>query len=162
MAALVQVMVVIDGRDVYDYFLHLPSLRTGQHQIQPQCYLGGGVVSNHTKERHIRMVSAEHTTLSWKLSSLYIFKGMWYDLYTFKLSVLKVILCQGFHRPNLASLLYQLGPECVPSAVDELEHLLKPSYIEFSNGDPASGGTVVGNEPWNNAQLYHFKVWWLS
>lgn len=43
---------------------------------ETQCYLGGGVVSEHTAEKYIRLVNAELTNLSWQLGSLNIFEGI--------------------------------------------------------------------------------------
>ena len=66
-------MLVVDGRDVYDYQLNLP-LRTHVDRSVVQCYVAGGLVSN-TLERHIRLVSADMKQFSWKLSSLYFISG---------------------------------------------------------------------------------------
>ena len=66
--------MVVDGCDVYDYQLNLPT-SLAKHN-ESQCFVAGGVVSSHLAERHIQLVNADHTHLSWKLASLHVFDGM--------------------------------------------------------------------------------------
>ena len=75
-------MLVVDGRDVYDYQLNLPSLNrstyTHINRSVVQCYVAGGMVGSHIEERHIRLVNGDQKRLSWKLSSLHFFSGKSY------------------------------------------------------------------------------------
>lgn len=123
-----QLLMVVDGCDVYDYQLNLPT-SLAKHN-ESQCFVAGGVISSHLAERHIQLVNADHTHLSWKLGSLHVF--------------------DGFSSLRLASLLYQLGPECSPSNTkhQELFDTLIPSYIEVSSSDTTiiNHGSISENE----------------
>uniref|UniRef100_A0A1X7VEE8 Uncharacterized protein n=2 Tax=Amphimedon queenslandica TaxID=400682 RepID=A0A1X7VEE8_AMPQE len=108
---LCQVEIVIDGGDVFNYTLNLSSSLAQYNE--GYCGIGGGVVSNITSERHIKLVNADKMSLKWRLGSLNIFDGS-YDT-------------------NLASLLYQLGPESPPSCIGELGDILTSSYVEMAS-----------------------------
>ena len=59
-----------------------------------------------------------------------------------------ILYClSGFNQANLASLLFQLGPECPPSSIPDMETILSPAYMECSQSAKA---TVIGHEPLSN------------
>lgn len=72
--------MVIDGKDVFDYQINLPSSLAKYNE--GYCYLAGGVIGNLINERHIRLMNADQTNLSWKLGSLYILEGVYVCVYT--------------------------------------------------------------------------------
>ena len=71
---LIQLLLVIDGCDVYDYQVDLPS--SSVKQRDGHLYIAGGVVSSHTQEKHIQLMHADQTQLSWKLGSMHVFEGL--------------------------------------------------------------------------------------
>ena len=77
-----------------------------------------------------------------------------YDLH-FSLS-LQLFICSfslGSYDINLASLLYQLGPESPPSCIVELGDILTSSYVEM-----ASDVTEVKQTGISDAQLQAIQV----
>lgn len=65
--------IVINGGDVFNYTLNLSSSLAQYNE--GYCCIGGGVVSNITSERHIKLVNADKMSLKWRLGSLNIFDG---------------------------------------------------------------------------------------
>lgn len=74
-----QVLIEIDGCDVYDYVIDLPTKSADKIELEKgidtSVLLGGGVVSSHLKEKHIQLMKAKNTQLTWKLGSIHIFEG---------------------------------------------------------------------------------------
>ena len=67
-----------------------------------------------------------------------------------------ILYClSGFNQANLASLLFQLGPECPPSSIPDMETILSPAYMECSQSAKA---TVIGHEPLSNDELNNLMV----
>jgi hypothetical protein len=125
-----KLLVVVDGVDVYDYELAFPTSLVKTSETQ--CFLGGGgVVSTYVTERHIKLVNAEQTSLTWRLGSFHI--------------------QEGFCGVNLATLLYQLGPECSPSSIYDLQDLLTTSYVDVSNS------VIVNQIPITESELYSLQ-----
>ena len=71
---IIQIVLVVDGCDVLEYHVTLPTTLRKQHR-ESSCYVAGGVISSHTKEKHIHLMNADQTQLSWKLGSMHIFEG---------------------------------------------------------------------------------------
>ena len=72
----IQFLVLVDGRDCFTYTLSLPSGPTSSPKWQ--YYMAGGAVSRHTLERHIQLVNADTSLVSWRLASLQVLKGAFY------------------------------------------------------------------------------------
>ena len=68
-----QIVVVVDGKEVFEFKVALPSIRATHMEMQ--CYVAGGSVSSHTLERHIKLMGADKSKLTWMLGSLNIFQG---------------------------------------------------------------------------------------
>ena len=72
---IVQLLVVVDGTDVFRETVKLPIASSTIMADQNQYFLAGGAVSAHTKKKHLSLVNAEKTKLEWKLGSLSILNG---------------------------------------------------------------------------------------
>lgn len=68
-----QLLVVLNGKDSFKFSLPLPSGPTTASKWQ--YYLAGGAVSRHTLERHIQLVNAGTSSISWTLGSLQVLRG---------------------------------------------------------------------------------------
>ena len=68
-----QIVVVVDGKEVFEFKVALPSVRASHMEMR--CYMAGGSVSSHTLERHIKLMGADKSKLTWMLGSLNIFQG---------------------------------------------------------------------------------------
>ena len=69
-----QLIVLVNGGDMFQYELKHPPM-TNTKPEQYQYFVGGGAVSSHTSERHITLVNAVNSSISWKLSVLSILPG---------------------------------------------------------------------------------------
>ena len=56
---------------------------------------------------------------------------------------------------KLASILYQLGPECAPSNIPQLKEVLTPVYVEISNN------TIINNNDIEETELHALQVFCL-
>jgi len=65
--------VVVDGTDTFRSSVKLPVFNSLITSNQAQYYIAGGVVSTHTRKKHLSLVKAE--ALEWKLSSLSVLNG---------------------------------------------------------------------------------------
>jgi hypothetical protein len=74
MKPLYKLLVMVNGRDSFTFSLPLPSGPTTASKWQ--YYLAGGAVSRHTQERHIQLVNAGTSSISWTLGSLQVLRGM--------------------------------------------------------------------------------------
>ena len=70
---MMQLLVVLNGKDSFKFSLPLPSGPTTASKWQ--YYLAGGAVSRHTLERHIQLVNAGTSSISWTLGSLQVLRG---------------------------------------------------------------------------------------
>lgn len=52
----------------------------------------------------------------------------------------------------MASVLYQLGPECPPSSIPELQDLLTSTYVEVSDS------YIIGQAPITESELHSIQV----
>lgn len=71
-----QLLVVVDGTDVFRETVKLPVTSSTIMADQNQYFVAGGAISAHTKKRHLSLVNAEKTKLDWKLGSLSILNGV--------------------------------------------------------------------------------------
>ena len=62
---------------MFQYDLKLPVLSKTKPE-QNQYFVGGGAVSSHSSERHIALVNATSSSISWKLSVLSVLPGEWW------------------------------------------------------------------------------------
>ena len=69
-----QLIVLVDGADMFQYELKLPVM-TKTTPEQNQYFVGGGAVSSHRSERHLALVNATCSNISWKLSVLSVLPG---------------------------------------------------------------------------------------
>ncbi len=70
-----QLIVVLDGTDVFRDSVKLPVYNAMLASNQEQYYLAGGAVSPHTRKKHLSLVSADNIALEWKLGSLSVLNG---------------------------------------------------------------------------------------
>lgn len=68
-------MVVMDGRDVFREKVKLPVAISNMSDQRDQYFIAGGVISTHTKRRHLSLVNADKVKLEWKLGSLHVLNG---------------------------------------------------------------------------------------
>ena len=68
-----QVIVLVNGGDMFNYELKLPLGKPKPEQNQ--YFIGGGAVSSHLSERHFTLVNATNSSISWKLGVLSILPG---------------------------------------------------------------------------------------
>ena len=68
-----QLLILVNGRDCFTYRLPLPSGPTTASTCQ--YYIAGGAVSRHISERHIQLVNADSSHISWRIGSLQVLKG---------------------------------------------------------------------------------------
>lgn len=68
-----QLLVVVNGKDNLKYTLSLPPGPSTTSKWQ--YYIAGGAVSSHTLERHIQLVNADTSNITWRLGSLQVLKG---------------------------------------------------------------------------------------
>ena len=84
-----QLIVLVNGEDMFQYELKLPLMtKTKTKSEQNQYFVGGGAVSSHTSERHISLVNATNYSISWKLGVLSILPGERCSLYCSDMSLL--------------------------------------------------------------------------
>lgn len=55
-------------------------------------------------------------------------------------------------------MLYQLGPECSPSSITEVESVLSPAYMECMNGNQPTSATIIGHEPLTDEEFTNLVV----
>lgn len=151
---------MIDGCDVYDYLIDLPTksapkAESSQGGIDMNVLLGGGVVSSHLKEKHIQLMKANSTQLTWKLGSIHILEGE-LELLLLKYHSDIIHWFIGFSSVKLGNLLYQLGPECSPSTIQSPDAGSEfiPSYIEVTSSDT----TFVNQRPISDTELLALQV----
>ena len=69
-----QLIVLVNGEDMFQYQLKHPPMTKSKPE-QHQYFVGGGAVSSHVSERHITLVNATSSSISWKLGVLSILPG---------------------------------------------------------------------------------------
>lgn len=68
-----QLLILVNGKDSFTYTVPLPARPNAVPKIQ--YYIAGGAVSTHTTDRHLQLVNAENSQVTWRLGSLQVLRG---------------------------------------------------------------------------------------
>lgn len=71
--SFLQLLILVNGKDSFTYEVPLPAALKAVPRTQ--YYIAGGAVSTHTTDRHLQLVNAENSQVTWRLGSLQVLRG---------------------------------------------------------------------------------------